>query len=79
MSAPFPVDSQQRMCHSKRPYLSETAARIAIDGHQRRDPSLVLRVYQCPNCGFWHLTKSPLKGASRPADQRGRPAMTRKS
>ena len=74
MSAVIPVALQQRMCHSKRVYLAPGTADAIAARRQARKRGLKLRSYQCPNCGFWHLTKTPLKGASRPTS---RPRMTR--
>ncbi len=77
MSQVIPVALQQRMCHSKRVHLTEMHARAAI-ARRRRRARVDLRAYQCPNCTFWHLTKKPLKGASRPRGTTARrPAMTR--
>ena len=47
----------ERMCGGKKPYLDATTARIVGNKCEAKKQGLVLRVYKCPHCGFWHLTK----------------------
>lgn len=49
-----------RMCLSKDRYESESAANLAIHDREAKT-GLVLRSYQCPCCGGYHLTKMPLE------------------
>jgi len=51
------IDEQAKknMCFSKKVYYTEKHAnKVAFSIGQRRN--LKLRVYQCPICGFFHLT-----------------------
>jgi hypothetical protein len=61
VSAVIPVAAQQRMCHGKRVHLSFIDAVAVALKAKLKKPRLTLRVYQCPNCSFWHLTKKPLE------------------
>lgn len=29
---------------------------------RRRNRPKMLRIYQCPDCGYWHLTHKPKRG-----------------
>ena len=40
----------------KRRYYSESEARNSAL-YQEETRGIMLRVYHCPDCGFWHLTK----------------------
>lgn len=52
-------------CLGKRAYRTDGyARRVADQCFQQR--GTVLRVYPCPNCGAFHLTKKPLLGAPPP-------------
>lgn len=64
MSRVYAPGTQQRMCHDKRRYLAEIEARIAA-GKYVALYGVTQRPYRCPNCSFWHLTTSELKGPSR--------------
>lgn len=44
-------------CASKRRYDSKHEAEATAEDQMNLDPDLKLRVYQCPYCAGWHLTK----------------------
>lgn len=46
----------QRPCHRKRKYDSRGEAKSSANEQLNRC-GIVLRVYQCPTCRGWHLTK----------------------
>lgn len=49
-------------CPKKKKYLSQDTAQLVLDDiraradKDRRKPR-EKNIYQCPHCGFWHLTK----------------------
>ena len=49
----------RRGCKKKIRYRSEAAARGAVKHRRRFQPDIELRVYDCPICQGWHLTKQP--------------------
>lgn len=54
-SSPIGFDIKRNMCFEKKAYSSKKfASRVKSDLEIKRD--IKLRVYQCPICGFWHLT-----------------------
>jgi hypothetical protein len=63
------INAQNRMCHGKNRYPAEIAALIAAQRYAELR-KVRLRVYACPVCDGWHITKqfgSELKkGTSRP-------------
>jgi rubrerythrin len=48
-------DIKRRMCFEKKDYKTEQQAN-KIKKHAEAKRDVKLRVYQCPICGFWHLT-----------------------
>lgn len=49
------TDIKRCMCFEKKAYSSEKFVnKVKRDLEVKRD--VKLRVYQCPICGFWHLT-----------------------
>lgn len=72
------IDAQNRMCHGKNRYPAEIAALIAAQRYAELR-KVALRVYECPVCGGWHITKhvrTELKGTSRPSSDAMPPLMT---
>jgi hypothetical protein len=47
----------EAMCTTKRAYRTEQHAR-GVAREARRKRGVELRVYQCPACGEWHITKA---------------------
>ena len=45
--------------HEKAGYENRTSATRAMEKRTRANPTLDLRVYRCPDCGMYHLTRSP--------------------
>ena len=43
-------------CSHKRAYRTEREATEVAEHQMQRNPGLVLRVYTCPSCGYYHLT-----------------------
>lgn len=53
------TSKNERMCFSKKRYSTEAYAnRVAREAKAVR--GVDLRVYKCPHCLWWHLTKKPL-------------------
>lgn len=49
----------------KNRYPSQASARKHAQRRMKDDHSVVLRVYYCNKCGFWHMTKQPDKFRAR--------------
>ena len=47
-----------KSCQEKRKFSTEKEAQKAADFQMLTDMHLELRVYQCPECRKWHLTRS---------------------
>ena len=45
-----------KMCVGKERHWNEFIAKRAADKRMRKNPGLVLRIYSCPVCGWYHLT-----------------------
>lgn len=64
-----PDDTARRMCFSKRAYGDPvTATRVAAAATAERGTPL--RVYACPCCGAFHLTKAPAPAGAWPEGTR---------
>lgn len=46
-------------CAEKGRYESRRIAEAFRLKRLRQNPTLYLRAYRCPQCGFWHLTSLP--------------------
>jgi acetone carboxylase gamma subunit len=44
-------------CTQKRAFTTEKLAQIAAETQMLQKPGLELRVYLCPDCHKWHLTR----------------------
>jgi hypothetical protein len=56
----YDIETLKDMCTTKRAYYSaKLAKRVAFEARQKRGTEL--RVYACPACGQWHITKAPLR------------------
>jgi len=76
--AAIPIKTQERMCHGKQRYPAEITALIEAQKCAAAR-KIALRVYQCPVCKGWHMTKqvsNELKGTSRPSSDATPPLMT---
>lgn len=47
----------ESQCHKKRSYATKTDA-LTVARKQFMRRGVTLRVYQCPNCKWFHLTKT---------------------
>jgi len=45
-------------CAAKRRFPTEKQAVSAADTQMLVQPNVELHVYECPNCGGWHLTRT---------------------
>ena len=56
-----PSKEKHRMCNSKRRFKSEADAKHALDliNPGKAKANRPNRVYKCPHCGGYHLTRSP--------------------
>jgi hypothetical protein len=59
------------LCDNKKAYLTIQAAQNAIDGRARRGLNYALRVYECPECGCFHLTSQAPRDISPTNPNRG--------
>lgn len=50
---------RQRMCSDKRRFRDQDRAQKTADYSMYKNPELFLRVYFCPFCHGFHLTKRP--------------------
>lgn len=50
--------AKERSCDRKKRYASERAANHAASHYQLLGVG-ILRSYDCPHCGGWHLTSKP--------------------
>lgn len=50
-----------RICAKKQRYASESEAQKTANAAMRNRPEHPLRIYDCPECNGWHITKSFIK------------------
>lgn len=50
------ADAAFRVCLTKKTYKSEKGAKMAIEFHPEKAG---IRAYDCPHCGYWHITSKP--------------------
>lgn len=55
---PYTPPRPGQSCTAKRRFRSEFEAQRAAELQMLMQPTLELRVYHCPECGGWHLTRS---------------------
>lgn len=60
--SPKYIGANERQCLRKKAYLSFTDAHVAASRATTKR-GLWLRAYHCPNCHWYHLTKTPNRAA----------------
>lgn len=55
------LDPRSTSCFGKAVYFSKKKVKQVRRDCESLRPETPLRYYQCPDCGFWHLTSTPLK------------------
>lgn len=58
-----------KSCRAKRRYRDWSTAQRALTASRRKGGQAPTRVYDCPECGGWHLTGAPAVSPRRPVEK----------